>query len=153
RSRIFFARSRRRSTAPRGSFAPTGTRRGSACTRSRAGTRSNPRRCIRHRPRACSCASAATSTGRAWTQKQLLLRLPAAGPDPFFQHGQPVPAPKRLAVDDEERGAEDAALDRRLAGGAGMVLDLCGFETSACLRRLEPEAACERGNGVRVARV
>src|SRR5262249_7793221 len=50
-------------------------------------------------------------------------------------------------------GIENAALNRHLANGAGVVLDLCGFKTGAHLCSLEAEAACERGGRVRVGRV
>src|SRR5262249_2996051 len=79
--------------------------------------------------------------------------LPAPGRDPFFEHRHPVPAPKAFALNHEERGSENASLNRGLAQGAGMVFDICGFKTGTYSCGLEAEALRECSDSVRIARV
>jgi hypothetical protein len=100
--------------------------------------------------------------------------LPTALGQPPLDHRQPIAAPKRLAVDEDPRRAEDAAGDRLFAVLARDDLDLaigdtrqdhipvdpegsrCGGDSAgivgieAVLEIAGDEVLCQRGSGSRI---
>src|SRR5262245_39939332 len=73
---------------------------------------------------------------------------PSAAFEPFLQHGQAVPAPEWLVVDDQERRTEDVLRQGFVRSGLGLFLDFRGDDAVEQVLPGDAQRSCQIGQRV-----